>query len=510
MEILEKYDVTGDSEAAMQLLVSDDSNEKTPQDKYNRLLLTALAATTKRRSDSGSIVETSDNYDVSSLDESLEEARRLVLSSYSSSIQISRKRRRVVDDWMLAYNRGLVLLANGRTEESIREVWSYLKNVVMASDEPSASLLESQPPLELSCRMGFLIIEAMLTIYPSRMHGKTGVSTIEHNFEDGSSFDLNLIDVVLSWLTVNVEKTGPPDPQLKFLLSLYNSRVAFFELSTNDSSSRDKHMRSARKELKQAMEIFQQKLRPSSSQSASTGGFIGVGGNNNTTDASSVMSASSYSEEVAAATSAFNNAKSDSNSVTKQENNPTVRSASASSTPIPQPTSGGVFNNTNRNLSRILQGQNQAALNLKANAEQLKGNVKKSFILCGEAQVLNNSSVGAANPDNTEYYDAIHQNNLAIIYETNGKSHLALHSLSKAIRSANRHCVSSNGARFESDGTVCPDVTLPILSNAAFCALKSRNYAAAYECYAVGLASSNAWKKRPRTWLRLSEACIGV
>ena len=114
-------------------------------------------------------------------------------------------------------------------------------------------------------------------------------------------------------------------------------------------------------------------------------------------------------------------------------------------------------------------------------------------------------------------YNAIHQNNLGIVYETSGKSHLALHAFSKAIRSAtsfsnNSGTTGTNNAvpRFESDGTARPDVTLHVLNNAAICALKSRNYDAAYECYAIGLATSHSWRKRPRTWLRLSEACIGA
>jgi tetratricopeptide (TPR) repeat protein len=270
------------------------------------------------------------------------------------------------------------------------------------------------------------------------------------------------------------------------------------------------------------MEIFQHKLRPSSSQSASSGG-----GNN---DAISLASVSSYSEEVAAATAGHNNNNNNNNnknnsndasSVGKQGNSPTPGAASSSSTPLPQPVaSSSAFNNSNSNLSRILQGQNQVALNLKANAEQLKGNVKKSLILCGEAQSFNNhtsmnpTSSGTSNSNssssNASYYDAIHQNNLGIVYETSGKSHLALHAFSKAVRSANNCSNSNSNARFESDGTARPDVTLHVLNNAAVCALKSRNYVAAYECYAIGLATSNSWRKRPRTWLRLSEACIGT
>lgn len=423
----EIYEVTGDSEAAMRLMAS----EKTAKDDYNGLLLAGLATR------NGSL-----------LDDSLEDARTVLLHQTPSRNSTS-------DDWILAYNKGLVLLSKGDSEDSVRLTWSYLQPVVEESKHPLPPIL-----LELACRMGFLLLEGMLTLYPTRIH-----TYDDDNKNDNDCLDLRLMDVVLAWVTEHVEYTNAevssssgettdnhnnnhsPDPQLKFLLSLYQSRVNFFERTQEDASVRDKHMRSARKELKQAMEIFQHKLRPEKSDTASVGTF------------------SSYSEH----------------------------DLVGGDSPLP-------FASTkNQNsLSRILQGQNQAALNLKANAEQLKGNVKKSLILCGEAQSFNQG-------DDNNYYDAIHQNNLGIVYETSGKSQLALHAFSKAVRSA-----SSSRGPFAPDGTATPDVTLHVLQNAAMCALKSRNYTAAYECYALGLASSNAWRKRPHKWIRLSEACIGL
>ena len=285
--------------------------------------------------------------------------------------------------------------------------------------------------------------------------------------------------------TATASTSGAPDPQLKFLLSLYESRVNFFERTTRDVTIRDKHMRSARKELKQAMEIFQHKLRPERA------------------DTSSLASISSFSEEVTAATGGGGN----NNYYSDGKQSPVSFRATS-----PSPPSGGLSFSTKSNsqLSRILQGQNQAALNLKANAEQLKGNVKKSLVLCGEAQSFN-SDGSSTSSNNSSYYDAIHQNNLGIVYESSGKSHLALHAFSKAVRSAiESNNNSGNCSNFESDGTARPNVTLHVLNNSAVCALKSRNYPAAYQCYAIGLATSKSWRKRPRTWLRLSEACIGL
>jgi len=507
----ELYDVTGDSEAAMRLMVSEsnDSSEQTPQQEYNCLLLAALATSTtpassskkkKKNKDSNNNVNEND---VSLLDESLEDARTVVRNSHSDNL---RNRCATTEDWILAYNRGLVLLSKGNVEELIREAWSYLKPVIHVE----SSSQQQSPPLELACRMGFLILEGMLTLYPTRMHGRTSETkdTETIKYENRSSFDLRLLDTVLAWLEENVELTkappqptaaanynhqsnatatastgGAPDPQLKFLLSLYESRVNFFERTTGDATVRDKHMRSARKELKQAMEIFQHKLRPERA------------------DTSSLASLSSFSEEVSAATGGSINYNDG-----KQNTMPT-----RATSPLP-PSGGSSSTKSNSQLSRILQGQNQAALNLKANAEQLKGNVKKSLVLCSEAQSLNNDG---SSSNTSNYYDAIHQNNLGIVYESSGKSHLALHAFSKAVRSAiesnnSNGNGSSNICTFESDGTARPNVTLHVLNNAAVCALKSRNYPAAYECYSIGLATSNSWRKRPRTWLRLSESCIGL
>ena len=329
----ELYDVTGDSEAAMRLMAEGkNGSEQSPQNEYNCLLLTALATSTTPSSNSGKKKKknkSNKDDDISLLDESLEDARTVVRNSHSL-----RNKSAIAEDWVLAYNRGLVLLSTGKVEESIREAWSYLKPII----HPETSSEKQQPPpVELSCRMGFLILEGMLTLYPTRMHGNTS-TTNDANYEQTSTFDLRLLDKVLAWLTENVELTkaqpiaaandnhqdsnaaaaakGGPDPQLKFLLSLYESRVNFFERTTTDVATRDKHMRSARKELKQAMEIFQHKLRPERDGT------------------SSLASLSSFSEDI---------------TTTDGKQSPVPSRATS-----PPPSSGGL-SKTSSQLSRVLQ-----------------------------------------------------------------------------------------------------------------------------------------------------------
>ena len=134
------------------------------------------------------------------------------------------------------------------------------------------------------------------------------------------------------------------------MLHLYKSRIDFFDRTTKNKID-DSSIRSARKELKQAMEIFQHKLRQTTNDSNSL--------------------ASSYSEETG--TGGGSGASSNNRSSTK------------SPTPLLGGTQSFGNNNNSSNMTRVLQSQNQAALNLKANTEQLKGNIKKSLILCAEA-----------------------------------------------------------------------------------------------------------------------------
>lgn len=139
----------------------------------------------------------------------------------------------------------------------------------------------------------------------------------------------------------------------------------------------------------------------------------------------------------------------------------------------------------------LLQSLNQSALNLKANFEQLKGNAKKSLVLCAEAR----------SPD--PVYESIHSNNLAIVYASCGKRHLALHSTARSLRT----CETPS---FRLDGTATPDATLSILHNSALLAFQAQKFLSAYECMANCVMNSKEYAERPRCWLRMAESCIGT
>jgi hypothetical protein len=347
----------------------------------------------------------------------------------------------------------------------------------------------------VAARMAFLLLECVLTMAVGSNGGLKQIT---------ESIGVPPVELIVEWLeslpVVNSTSGGSSnsnnttdsqnkDPQLKFLFNLYTSRLALADLDPKNGKHVDSHIRSARKDMKTAMEVFQHKLRP----------------NFGATDTSSVVS-SANSEE---------------NMSMSGNNSSIIRQQDLHQQQQPPPPS-----------SVVLQKLNQSALSLKAHLEQLKGNTKKSLILCSEA-------LGAedTNANNNSTYEAVHSNNLAVVYETNNKRHLALHALAKSLR-ANCADINSNTSGdekthindnnnmneyaeaspttttayssllFHPDGTARPKITLSILHNAAICALRARNYQAAYECFATCVARSERFYDRPVSWLRMAEACV--
>lgn len=379
----ELYQLQGDVNAALEALTQ--SNAST----YNRKILTFLRAP-------------NDDLLPDGLD--LYDGKDTVLGV--------RKKRR--NELVAIYNRALILFTQGNAHEAARlctEQWTLLH-------EQTTSTLPKEL-IEVSSRVAFLLLECLLLFTAGMI--------------DTASADVPPAESILDWLDgLDAER----DPQFKFLLHLYKSRVDLAYIIDNKHS--DAKIRSSRKELKQAMDVFQHKLR--ASFGAETGSVV----------------SSNNSEE-----------------------NMSLPYEPQASTPS----------------SIVLQKHNQSGLSLKANSEQLKGNTKKSLILCNEAL-----TAAAEDPS----YIAVHENNLAVVYETIGRRHLALHALSKSLRA------KSDDISFYSDGTARPDHTLLVLHNTAICALQARHFQSAYECMATAVSRSRIFSERPRCWLRMAEACIGM
>jgi hypothetical protein len=98
----------------------------------------------------------------------------------------------------------------------------------------------------------------------------------------------------------------------------------------------------------------------------------------------------------------------------------------------------------------------------------------------------------------------MHFNNLAVVYASCAKRHLALHSISRSLR------ICETPLLFRLDGTATPDSTLAILHNSALLAFSAQKFVSAYECMANCVMISKEYAKRPRCWLRMAESCIGA
>jgi tetratricopeptide (TPR) repeat protein len=405
------YDVQGDSAAALEVFSSTlIGNPSSAASEYNCRLLARIATPfeTQGQSSSSDDAKNALYEELKTADDEFMRRKDQVISP--------RKRKR--NEWIRAYNRALVLQTGGETGKCAAIGVEMLEDLIKGRKKPAEELSM------VAWRMAFLLLECVLTFSAGR-----------HSSLKASGLGIPDVESIVKWLELlDSEK----DPQFKFLFALYKSRLDVAELDISGKHV-DAKIRSARKELKTAMEVFQHKLRPSFG--ADTGSVVSSA---NSED----LASSTYHEQ-----------------------------------PPQQPS------------SLVLQKHNQSALNLKANLEQLKGNTKKSLILCSEA-------LGAAIEDSS--YEAVHANNLGVVYETINKRHLALHSLAKGLRTNKRTTL------FHSDGTTKPDQSMLVLYNAAICSLQARNYVSAYECMATCVAHSAIFRDRPRCWLRMAEACIGI
>jgi len=444
------YNLTGDAKAAYGLLVGNDGeggrNDTSATHKYNAMLLSTLSS-----------VEKSDSSNC--CDDMLKRMDQLEKELFQQKQRVtdikdrggnSAEQKRWRNELIFAHNRALVFLAQGNYRDAALICIDHLNR--SGDDALLLRPRKTKHPADVTTvasRMALLLLECILALSIGRTQGISSVK-----IEPLVGVDCPTPNDVFEWLDgLDSDK----DPQLKFLLNLYKSR---FDLADLDEfgKRRDGGIRSARKELKQAMDVYQHKLRPSFGAEAS-GSVVSSA---NSADQDTVMS------------------QSVSNDQQHQQQQPP----------------GSV----------VLQKPNRSALSLKANAEQLKGNSKKGLILLSE---ISSFPVDGAAADPA--YETMHSNNLAVVYETIGKRHLALHALAKGLRTVEGNETSSSTmAGFYEDGTACPDQTLLVLYNAAICSLQAHHFMSAYECMASIVVRSDVFRCNPRCWLRLSEACIGV
>ena len=330
----------------------------------------------------------------------------------------SRKRTRA--EYILIFNESLLVFVSGKPREASGPLLKVLRPLVSNNEVLHEELLN------ISTQMAFLLLDCILAISEG-CHG--GLTKLD---------DVCTSDALVNWLEA---QDLDSDAQLKFSLQIYKSRIDFAQRNPAYGKHVETKIRGVKKELKQAMELFNHKLR-------TTGETVSIG---------------SYSDR-----------GDDSVLQVKMEkvNQPAVEVGTQEA---------------------LLQAHYQSALNLKAQLEQLKGNTKKSLLLCAEARASHNDPS----------YESIDANNNAIVYATSRKRHLALHTTAKALR-------APRGGMFRTDGTARCDTTWAILANTSLCALQARRYDVAYECMATCVVNSTTYFERPRCWLRMAEACIGT
>jgi len=312
-----------------------------------------------------------------------------------------------------------------------------------------------------------------------------------------SSDDTLPVDDVLtfieSYLATLASKGSDSDRlnELKFRHSVYKSRVLLSKRPKRNDVTNDKATRMARKDLKSAMEIYHHKLMTTGagSISANTGADL----------LEEAECEGNLSSSIAAG------------GIASDGGTPDVLYSSQHSD----------NNDGAPRAQHRLDVQAQCALSLKANLEYLKGNARKALKLTAEARHAGERRrrpAGGADTNSTASAaaiaidDALHLNNLALLHQTSGRNHAALHYYSRALSGLEALPDSPlPGYFFEADGTVLLSPLPGILHNSSICAFAVRNYATSYECMARAVrADPGTFGSRGRCWLRMAEACLGV
>lgn len=446
--------------------------------------------------------------------------------------------------------------------------------------------------LFMATRMAFLIMDCHLALHSGDGRG-LGPITNKDKFDNNGDIAIQMEDILL-WIENNplyvTSKKGNASggvgggsahyewfqhDELKFRLHLYRSRMLFAGTSSttcdnDDGNDMNSRMRISRKELKNAMDIYQNKLSivdeveeevagkedsnrrgKISKHDGDSRGALGNSGfgqqdHSETTSVTSMAGGSfvtSSSDKIAIeAKGGMGMARA---TFEGMPNKNVAQKAQSSDPPIGSSAMTAKVKNSTPNL----QAQHESVLYLKANLEYLRGNTSKSLKLCAEARsigkkarsVRDNKDIDrdhtyGAPQDNTslndamewdrnddsearrkyDYDDAIYYNNLALLHQSAGKLYLALQYYSYALSYMQQSLdglsstATSSRRNCWSNGVVCPDLTAEILNNKSLCAYHAQEFHTAYTCMAQCVKLSPCvFGKRARCWLRLAQSCIG-
>mmetsp|Transcript_17341 Transcript_17341/g.38374 ORF Transcript_17341/g.38374 Transcript_17341/m.38374 type:complete len:726 (+) Transcript_17341:129-2306(+) len=392
--------------------------------------------------------------------------------------------------------------------------------------------------LDICARLVFLLMDCQLRIGEG---SGTGVPDMEAT--NGESFS---IEEKVRWLEASVlNVTKNPSEllkealshheslrhdEVKFRLHVYRSRL-LFEGTQSETRDLETRAKTARKELKNAMDTYQNKLCVSEEEEktkepvrkakrqggsrAGSGGFLSKGKSNHDASESTSVDGSLVTS---VSDAPWNEGGKIPMSATFEgmPNKPATAQQSQSTQP----------GNKVKKETPTLQMKHESVLYLKANLEHLRGNTSKSLKLCSEARSAGKKSRGRSDESSKDllpdvprdvaedemamadcYDEAIYFNNLALLHQSAGKVHLALHYYSIALSNMER---SNDDASFWSNGLVKPSLSPEILNNMAVCALLARDFKKSYEFLARCIKLSPEVFGRARSFLRLGQSCIGM
>ena len=549
---LQLYELNGNSTASLAACTGIWSKNNNQSDtiplsrKHNQAVLENLSSLhTERCSDE----KTNDESDGSN---NLSDTLSSIMLSHSN-VSSNNNGNDSYNEMVLVYNKCLSEYAAGNYEDAIKVTVDVLQNHQSSSTSNIGGTF-------MTIRILFLVMDCYFALHG----GKGGIGSVDNASVSGinpedilmwiEKHSLSLSSMVNDGTQIDTNLSSQYElfkhDELKFRLHLYRSRLLFLD----DKNDLEGRTRTARKELKNAMDMYQNKLcidqedgkeghhgmKVSHSKQGSksgSGGPLssakGKGGGQQASETTSVTSMAGGSLVTSVSDVNWNEGKSGAIPRATFEGMPSKNTAQQHQITTIATAATKVKKDTPN-----LQVRHESVLYLKANLEYLRGNTSKSLKLCAEARSagkksrrekseisqvavasavdedINDADAQSSPVDGetqmaNDYDEAIYYNNLALLHQSAGKVHLALHYYSFAL-SFMQQVFGTNSQCFWSNGVVRPDISADILNNTSVCAFQASEYRRAYECMArCVIMSPIVFGRRARCWLRLAQSCIG-
>jgi tetratricopeptide (TPR) repeat protein len=375
---------------------------------------------------------------------------------------------------VLAYNLALHSFFSQEYREAEEMIFPIFKNI--SNNEEDFRYIRYG---DIKCKVAFLLVDCILAVFE--------VDIVDEILDWIEKFIASRPDSAVDETTDGSSYTKESATQLKFRLHCYRARYLFLD-SESQNTKFEANTRLARKELKNAMEIYHHQLSGKRSASSS----IGDG-----------------------TTSLQDSVENGSNDV-NGEGNISVSNG------IKNDIAASSVSNDHRLPFEIKrsEAQNQHVLFLKANLEFVKDHTKKSLKLCSETQNTtdrdkdSNQGDTSSSDEITHIEHAMYNNNVAIVHQAAGQPYLAMHYYSHALSHIEKaqeesDCIKASGIKINSDGTMTKMSVTQLLYNAAMCAKKAGNFFSAYECMSRYIELSPDSVHHPLPWLHLGQSCVG-